>query len=254
MKKLIILTILIFSSFKIFACAHAEINRIFPVGIVPGGVAVIEMRLVRGEVDERTTRWAGTSALVIYNEQQQEKSRALVDTLRFLERDYDVEINKAFRAGLEKAKRVQGIELLKPVSILFADYSDKCSALRLKNDTNKRELSLVVNKKNYPVTVMNDANSIARVWMKRYFDDGMKDYWSYYMGLGISSVRKFKAGNRELLVVHLGSGQTMYSADNKPYPAGKEYKAKFQFDNIENSAFDEPMMHHGRGFDVFVFL
>jgi hypothetical protein len=257
MKNPLVLILLVALHADAFACGSAEQSRIFPVGIVQAGLVVVEMEMGRGEGNDERLHWSGTSYLVVYDFAHQVKSRQQLQDFRFADSDYSKGISAAFRFGLERARKMEGIALLAPKSILFADYARSCSALSLHNDTLKKELSLVVSKKHYPVTVARDTNSIARVWFHRYMTEsyyGSVDYSDYYDHLGISSIRKFQAGKRELLIVHLGDGQTMHTADGEPIPAGKEYKAGFSFDKLENSAFEEPVMHHGAGFDFFVFL
>lgn len=61
-------------------------------------------------------------------------------------------------------------------------------------------------------------------------------------------------GDEFMTILHLGNGETLFSAETgKPhFPVGDEHRPDFPFDLLENSVFQEPAMHHGVGFDIFI--
>jgi hypothetical protein len=46
----------------------------------------------------------------------------------------------------------------------------------------------------------------------------------------------------------LAFGDEYFGRNNKP----KEYKPKFEFTNIKTAVYEEPLLHHGFGFDAFL--
>jgi hypothetical protein len=70
--------------------------------------------------------------------------------------------------------------------------------------------------------------------------------------LYINSVRIYQIAGKRLTVVHLGTGQIHELPDGKTDPPGKEYTPEFSFQTIDDSIFIEPVLHHGHGFDFYI--
>lgn len=258
MKRALALVGFLLLSIQLYACLSAHQDRIFPVGITPDAVVVVEMHLSRGGGERGWSQeiWRGTSWLKKYDKQYKEISRVFLDTLRFDGGEYQKYVSASFSKGLTKAKEIKGIELLAPVYLSFCDFNRSCKLLSLVSDTIQNSFHIKVKGKEYPVTVLrNSAGTMARDFMK----------WAaaYDMNIGEStrslsagSIRKYKIGNRELVVVHLATGQVLEPAEGvSPNPPRKEHTPRhIKFNTIQDSAYEEPVFHHGHGFDFFFFL
>ncbi len=263
MKQTLIILFFTLTTNSLFACLSASQNRLFPLGQTSKGMCVVETHLHRTEfreigkeVMEMKPAWGGISYFKIYDTNYKEIYSSILDTIRLFEQHhYDSIIGKTFRKGLELAKKYSDFIAAKPISITFCDYQKSCSKAELVFDTINNKISIQLsNKIKYDVKILFDKTSIASNLLDYYggFDDADLSAKSFNERLYVNSVRQFQIGNKKLTIVHIGSGQTFELAEGGTYPPGKEYKAKFAFTDICKSVFEEPVLHHGHGFDFFI--
>lgn len=246
-----------------FACLSASQNRQFPLGQTYKGLCVVETHLFRTEfrendkeVIEMKPAWGGLSYFKIYDKNNKEVYSEIIDTIKlFKQHHYDSIIERSFKKGLSIAEKYPDFEFAKPTSLIFCDYQEKCSKAELQFDTINNKIRIrLPNKVAYDVNVLFDSTSIASNLLNYYsdFDDADFSAKSFKGNLYINSVRQFQFGNKQLTIVHIGSGQTFELAEGGTYPPGKEYEAEFAFTDINKSVFEEPVLHHGHGFDFFI--
>ncbi|MFL5729261.1 MAG: hypothetical protein ACJ75J_07215 [Cytophagaceae bacterium] len=257
----LIFSILILLHFQTgMACMSAHQDRLFPVGICAEGLVVVEVHMQRYDKPDKEDRldpaWHILSYLNLYDKNHKILKSEILDTINVLESLYNKPLANTFLKGLQKAKQIPGLVLAMPVSINFCDYRQDCSSASLEFDTIKNKVFIRPGnqKKKVEVSVLRDTISIAANYLgySAQYELQVKELKNF---LYISSVRIFKVGEKTLTIFHLGSGQGMYSADDEMrqvYPPGKEYKPDFQFTNLEASIFEEPLLHHGHGFDFFI--
>lgn len=248
---------------SLFACLSASQNRLFPLGQTSKGLCVVETHLYRTEfrendkeVIEMKPAWGGLSYFKIYDKNNKEVYSEIIDTIKlFQQHHYDSIIDRSFKKGLSIAEKYPYFVSVKPTALTFCDYQEKCSKAELLFDTTNNKIRIrLPNKVAYDVNVLFDSTSIASNLLNYYggFDDADLSAKSFKGNLYINSVRQFQFGNKKLTIVHIGSGQTFELAEGGTYPPGKEYKAKFEFTDINKSVFEEPVLHHGHGFDFFI--
>ncbi len=262
MKQTLIILILNLTTNSLFACLSASQNRLFPLGQTTKGLCVVETHLYRTEFredkkgSEIKTGWGGFSYFKIYDKNYKEIYSATLDTIRlFEEHHYDSIVGKTLNKGLALAKTYPDFVTAKPLSISFCDYQQTCAKARLLFDTINNKIKIQLpNKIKYDVKVLFDSTSIASNVLDYYggFDDADISAKGFNGNIYINSVRQFLIGNKKLIIAHIGSGQTFEHTDGGTYPPGKEYKAKFPFTDISKSVFEEPVLHHGHGFDFFI--
>lgn len=236
-------------------CLAASQARIFPIGFTNNGLVVFETHMGRGEnfrdkndEPEMKPYWGGYTYLKVYDRNHKVISSVTLDTLRtFKEADYEKVVSGVYTKAVKIAEAYKGFKPVKPTAITFADYQLKCSLASIEFDTIRDKIEIrLKNKTRHPVTVLRDTASIASNLISYFtgFETSVtaKDLKN---SLAINSVRQFKADGKKLTIVHLGTG-------NGVGGNGKEYEAKFAFNDISKSIFFEPVLHHGHGFDFII--
>jgi len=148
---------------------------------------------------------------------------------------------------MKKALALPGFVPAKPLSIEFGDYGEKCGKSKIIVDTLQDRITLRNKRRDYPVKILHDSTSIAANMVSFYKNtDGISISSNLYDNLGISSVRRFSIGTKKLTVFHLGNGSMLNERKKS------RYKADFAFADIDKSTFIEPVLHHGNGFDFFI--
>jgi len=67
------------------------------------------------------------------------------------------------------------------------------------------------------------------------------------------SIRKYSNSSIELLVVHLATGHVLQPAVGKIEAAPGPQPPQYEKRSMRNGAYAEPVLHHGKGFDFYVF-
>lgn len=264
MRKLLLILIFLIKISSLFACLSASQNRLFPLGQTSKGLCVVETHLFRTEYydnnkvefDELKPAWGGISYFKIYNNDYAEVYAEIIDTIwLFEEYRYDSIIENVFKKGLKIANTYPDFIIAKPVSIIFCDYQEKCSEAVLSFNTLKNNINIKLsNNTKYDLKIIFDTASIASNVTNYYlgFDDAELSAKSLKGSLYINSVRQFQIGEKTLSIVHIGIGQMPTDAIGKPDPQRKAYNATFAFSDINKSVYQEPVLHHGHGFDFFI--
>lgn len=264
MRKLFILSISLMITSLSFACLSASQNRLFPLGHTTKGLCVVETHLFRTEYydnnkvefDELKPAWGGISFFKIYDNNYTEVYAEIIDKIwLFEEYQYDSIIENTFKKGFKIANTYPDFIIAKPVSITFCDYQEKCSEAVLSYNTLKNNINIKLsNNIKYDLKIIFDTASIASNVINYYlgFDDANLSAKSLKGSLYINSVRQFQIGEKTLSIVHIGIGQMPTDAIGKPDPPRKEYNATFAFSDINKSVYQEPVLHHGHGFDFFI--
>ncbi len=262
MKQAFIILIIIVASNDLYACLSASQNRIFPLGETAAGLCVFETRLSRTEyiddgnrVYEMIPGWIGVSFYKIYDKNHNEIYAEVLDTFKlFGEDQYAKVLGPSFEKALLLAKKNQDYLAAKPVSIMFCDYQVAHGKTSLIFDTIQNKVIVEIsNKTKSEVTVLFDSTSIASnvfEYLRPHLDEFTAS--SIQHRLYLNSIRQFQLGDKKLTIVHIGAGQTMELADGGFYPPGKAYKAQFPFSELSESIFTESVLHHGHGFDFYI--
>ena len=241
--KRILFLFFLCSQFQTFACLSANQERIIPIGSSEGCLIALEINAYRQEdpKDHLKPVWYYSVHLKGYNS---DYSDYLIDRLahEVLVKDQEVEsylreqVQKAIKASASspnfavfKAKHhyVCGFQ----ASCFELEWRSGKTAYYLKDKTNHTTYSIPYFKPHYKGS-----------YAKRY-----RDFFDFYFDqkkdkigakLSISSIRKFHNKTHEITIVHLGSGQRF----------GESTQEK----RLQEIALQEPVLHHGSGFDFFI--
>lgn len=262
LRKTLVVLLLSLVTSSLYACLAASQNRLFPLGQSSQGLCVLETHLYRREWREKgeeiptfEVAWLGTSYFKIYDKNHNEVYSELLDSIAlFKEQRYESIIGSALEKGLEKAAEYPNFVAAKPISTTFCDYQEACSKAGLLFDTGADKIAVKLqNGIAYEVKALFDTTSIASNLLDYYgvFEEDFSAK-SFEGNLYLSSIRQFQVGEEKLTVVHIGSGTFLKSSDGVPNPRGEEYEAEFEFSELKKSVFKEPVLHHGHGFDFYI--
>ncbi len=237
----------------------ASQNRLFPLGQTSKGLCAVEAHLFRTELREKNNEgvemkpaWHGISYFKIYDKNYKAIFSEILDTIKlFKQQHYDSIITKTLVKGLALAKIYPDFVVAKLTSMTFCNYQERCSKAQLLFDTVNNKISISLSGKiKYNVGVLSDSTSIASNILDYYggFDDADLSAKGFKGNLYINSIRQFQIGNKKLTIVHIGCGQNYEEGD----PPKKEYTPEFAFTDINDSVFEEPVLHHGHGFDFYI--
>jgi len=263
MKQTLIIFLFTLTTNSVFACLSASQNRLFPLGQTSEGLCVVETHLDRTEFREKGKEiiemkpaWEGISYFKIYDRNYNEIYCEPIDTLGLFEqRHYDSILNIVFAKGLLLAENYPDFIAAEPISITFCDYQKMCSNAGLYYDMINDKISIgLPNESKYEVKVLFDSASIASNLLNYIGGFGSADFSvkSFEGNLYINSVRTFHIDSKKLTVVHIGTGQNFELNEGGTYPPGEEYTPIFSFTDIHKSVFEEPVLHHGLGFDFYI--
>ncbi len=215
-----------------------------------GCLVGLELRTYRYGKGEHghEVHWTYNISLKGYNE---DYTDYLITDLGELVDIPDQEIEKTLSVYIQKAMNLsldlEGFECLQPVSKLFCDFQKQCPDLEIikqKNQICLRTPSLKA--KPIPIAFLqsNYTGDIASDY-HAYFENYFNEHSVRGFDLDISSIRWYESNSYRLLVFHLGAGHIPGRADGKPRePLVKHIGL--------SEVFEEPMLHHGKGFDYFV--
>lgn len=262
MRHVLSILFIILANHAVFGCLSASQNRLFPLGVTSAGLCVFETRLTRTEYMDEGNRayemnpgWLGVSFYKIYDKNHKEVYAEALDTFKLFGQDqYAKVLGPSFEKALLLAKKNQDYLAAKPVSLMFCDYQVAYGKTSLIFDTLQNKVMVEIsNKTRSDVFVLFDSTSIASNVFE-YLRPHLDEYTASAIQhrLYLNSIRQFQLGDKKLTIVHIGAGQTMELANGDFYPPGKAYKAKFPFKELSESIFTEQVLHHGHGFDFYI--
>lgn len=179
-----------------------------------------------------------------------------LDTLKVPGENYGTALQVRFNQYYKQiVKDFPEIELFSPEYISFCGYQTSCEQLALVFDSLQQQSFFQTGKKRYALPALSDSQQLFT--FSPYYDE-------YGRGMTISSVRIYKSKTLKLTIGHLetghelGMGMITHDPKKTKNEEGfelifyKEEKPDFPFSNIETAAYQEPLLHHGFGYDLFV--
>jgi|GEM_PF-3317991 len=245
-------------AFSAPACTHAWQSRLLILGAKGDSVVALRLDVTRdSDPERRPLYWRGDLKLCVFAKSMEARTVG-GQTILLSDQDYEADLKDPYLSWLKEARKLPGFKEAKAKQGLFADYSDTCSFGWLVSDTAKLQLSIRYRSgKEYPVARVAQPE-IIRSFMQNYGEGATplsKDD-TLYMILAptLSSVRVYDVGGRKLLAAFLGSGDPVVPGDGMTYRPAETVFSIGRLARIEHHFFKEPMRHHGRGFDFFVWL
>jgi len=248
----ILIVILIFLPKQIFACYEAELYKIYPVGILNDTIIAIDIHILRNNAfsifDKKVNGniinnireedsfgssdvgWIIRSYISKYDKNQNKIGTIPLDSVCFYKKTVIDELGLLYQRGFERIiSENNHVELFQPVAISFCDYSCECK--NLISDGNK-------------LITQEDIDSFIRILKDRpdYKFAYLLNHEKTLLLKTFSSVRRYKSSLFELIVIHSQIGQ-MFGDEKIPHIT--------LGNNINSAVYEEPILYHGIGSDVF---
>lgn len=234
------------STINSFACLSAYQFKIFPVGVADDKIVTVDFQIYRGdemgENDELRVRWFVRAYVSTYKQNQKLIEAIPFDSIIVKSDDYLENLKEIYDTAFAKIQTdFQSIELFTPIYISFCNFQTKCKLIEVEGD------KATYNKKKYPLSIINDSLYYGFNGRFEFYDELFYDG-----GFGVSSYRIYETKTTKLIVFHLATGDGEdYFYDRRRKKSTKEHKPDFKFTDIKNTVYEEPLLHHGYGFDVF---
>lgn len=264
---------LVFPSFHLFACLHAYQFKVFPVGTVGEEIITADFILERidtysgakrykftnpSDKQEMSPMWVLKSFISVYDKNQKVIHNTALDTSYIIDSEYGDSLNVMYmRAYAEIKSRHKSIEIFKINYFTFCEYQNQCAKVEIGYDTATLSNYFISDDKKYTVTAFSDTVYYAVPEQNPYPAE-----FSYFT---VNSVREYKNKKRTLLIAHICMGDALgvvYTTDKKlvgtkdenenEYVLSKEHEPDFKFKDITSATYDEPILHHGFGVDLFI--
>ncbi len=270
---LLLFTLLVVNN-SAFACAGATQTRVLPIGLVDDNIIALHLKMnrtdigpdhVKGERPKEWWWWYVTARLVSFDKATNQINKVYyTDSLAWHHLKFEKEIQSAFLNGLSKAKPLVGFKPFVPESITICNFSFNTTKASIAYSTDSSQLFIVSPSKVRLAAISNqkllDTNTIFPYWMvgdERYDFESNQLYWlQSMMYYGVGSIRAYTIDGRKLMVIHIGAtsdGPPPW--DEKYINAEPEFTPENpKFDRLENTTYDEPILWHGDGFDIPIWL
>lgn len=285
LKQLLIFSILIFQTSMSYACLNTYQFKIYPVGVSNGNIVSVDVQIRRtsraegnrelnlglkdnGKVEEM---WILYSYISTYDKHQKLIANRPIDTTYCIDLNYTNTLNSTYLRGFKDIEeRFPEIDFFNPDYISFCDFQQACNMVEIGSDTVLNEDYIIYDEQKYPVEI----EKITQDKLQYRLDNGKGAYeMTDIQSLYINSVRVYKSKTMTLVINHLASGHEIimenretksnpniivdYSNinvdyNNKQETRRKEYNPKIEFTDIRKSTYQEPVLHHGYGVDVFI--
>ncbi len=242
------------------ACLSAYQFKVFPVGVIHNYIVTLDVQIHRSEETAATARfapwgrsggewtpmWTLRTFISVYDWQQKPLLTLPAGTECAIDRPYGTKLAQAYtKAFTAIVQRYPAITLFKPDYLSFCDFQRKGEKVSLLADTLTHSTCLVYENKRYSVPAFHDTTYYG---LSRSEEPIIESF-------ALSSVRVYTAGKIQLVLAHLASGQDLGKADRTEegdIVLAREYKPAFPFSDIRRATYEEPLLHHGYGVDLFI--
>jgi len=262
MKLKFLFLFVLFQSLNAYACLYAKQHKLFPIAVLDGNIIMIEAHIHRTEdinKDDKErhmmkVKWKIKSYISIYDTSQNLISKTEMEKVEIKGDSYEPILQSVYTKGLFQIKSIYSdLDYFEAEYISFCDYRKKCKKLEVKTDTLAKTDTFKYKKKNFTIQLEDNKKDKENA----LFTDNLSHYY-------LSSVRIYKAKAIELVLGHLATGHEVSmgyitenpdekeTEDGYKYEAREEYKPDFNLDDLYTAVYQEPIMHHGYGFDLFI--
>ncbi len=272
-KTILVILILIFNVITSFACLNTYQFKIFPVGVYNDTILTIDVQIRRtsqvegnrwlelglDSIDEWSEMWIMNAFVSKYDQNQKLFEKEDIGMTYSIGKNYLDSLQMIYLKGFDKLKsQYSELKLFKPTYISFCDFQQSCELIKLLNDSTVDKDYLIYAEKKYPIDVIRDTS---------YYAFGKSVYHpENILGLYANSIRIYQIDDFELIISHLATGHEIgmgwitsdpeifkeKQAKEEPVSLSNEHKPKFDFIDIRQSVYEEPLLHHGYGFDIFI--
>jgi hypothetical protein len=263
MKVKLTLIAFLLQSLSAFACLSAKQHKLFPVGMHNTNIIFIEHHIYRTEDFNKNDKkrhdinikWKIRTYISVYDTSQNLISTTEIDDSEIKGDSYLPLLKSTYTKGLFKIKALyKNLDYFKADYLSFCDYQKKCKKVELTRDSITKKDFLRYKKTSHNVkltTTEKDRESA-------FFTDDLSAFY-------LNSIRVYKAKHTELVVGHLATGhevsmgwitnnpnKTSNEEDSGPAHIAKPYAPDFELKDLHIPVYEEPFMHHGNGYDLFI--
>jgi hypothetical protein len=272
-KTTLIILVLIFNAISSFGCLNTYQFKIFPVGVYNDTILTIDVLIRRtsqvegnrwlelglDSLDEWSEMWIINAFISKYDKNQKLFEKKDIGMTYSIGENYLDSLQTIYLKGFDKIKSLYSdLKVFKPTYISFCDFQQSCELIELSNDSITDKDYLIYDKKKYPVDIIRDTS---------YYAFGKCVYHpENILGLYANSIRIYKSDNYQLVISHIATGHEIgmgwitsdpeifreKQAKDEPISLAKEFKPDIDFGDIRQSVYEEPLLHHGYGFDIFI--
>jgi len=241
------------------ACNGADQFRVFPVGICQQGLVsydVIIHRMFKSEaydkyhLDVKTSKdfddvWVLIGRISIYDKNGKLLSSKTKDTLSAVGKSYHIPLQKGLsKAILDIKQSYRSIELLSPSHISFYPLKKKTKIVSLYRDSvADRDFEIYRNKR-YDILCLKDTSLCVN-------KDNSFCPQNVDMCL-ISSIRIYKSATKTIVITHIQTSEEIRMDLDLKNIRRKIKFDKPNFKRLDQTAFCEPLLNHGYGFDLLI--
>ncbi|MDF1698552.1 MAG: hypothetical protein P1U56_22055 [Saprospiraceae bacterium] len=235
----------------------ANQDRIIPIGTNEScmiGIEIISQRKGSGEFGKIPV-WDYTFTLKGFNEDHSDYIIHKLNKVKDIqENDIEKTLQKEITKAIKICSTISGFEQLIPKQIQFCDFQKACSSIQLFEADGRLNFKEGSNDLVHSISYLDSSytDEIASAY-KEYFDfyfDSSRNVVG--IDLKISSIRIYENSQGSILVFHLATGQEFLDPETGEYPEKSPYSYDFPLQNINDGIFQEPILHHGKGFDYYL--
>ncbi len=263
MKIKIILYLFFLYSTASYACLSTTQFKTFPIGIYNGNIITIDAFIYRDSYTDKDGKekfpmpkilWEIKTFIAIYDMSGKLISKQEIEMSEIKNDKYLSQLQSSYKKGIQIIKkRYSKLEYFKPSYISYCDFQKKCEILEIENDTINKKDYLIYKEEKHSIN-LNNYNEYKKSML---YSDNLTSYF-------ISSTRIYRTDKIEIVIAHLETGHEIsmgwITTDQNKKPKddydvviiAKEKKPEFEFVDLENAVYEEPLLHHGYGFDFLI--
>lgn len=254
----------ILSSEYSFACEWAVQSRILPIGVIDNEIIALNLRMKRtwqapDSAASDRWYWNGEASLVSFTISNLKITKKHFSApFSWGHTNFKKSVTELYLTTLKIAEKFPNIELLFPDKMEMYYFKEKPQfALKIDDGDSTAYIldnSLPGSKTYLPNWEYTDTNSILYYPTAKSAEEMLEIYeLSRRPSLSniTGSVRSFKIGSHKLIIVHVGIGDLEGFEDGEDLPL---FGSPPAFDNLTNCAYEEPVLWHGIGQDIPIWL
>lgn len=258
MRNLFIFTLYLSLSFSsALACLNTYQYKIFPIGTLDGDLVTIDFQIQRSE-DNSPARhvkigfgkgpqeqqiWRLKSYISTYDKHQKLQFNLAQDIGQARGEDYTKKLKTLYQTALAEAvKKYPKMVLFNPQGISFCNFNKDCDLVSIKYDVEQKKDFVFYNGQSYEIGILKDSSYIG-------FNNSLY-YANHSTAFYLSSSRTYINKTGRLLVCHYETGTNLSFYEDEKH----SFVPDLEFVDLRNAIYQEPVLHHGFGYDVLVWL
>ena len=263
---------LFFQAASLQACLNTYQFKIFPIGMLADTIVTIDVQIQRtsqaegnrwldlrlDSADEWTEMWIVNAFISKYDKNQNCLSKEFIAETYSLDSTYLDSLKMIYHKGYNNVlSQYPAIRIFRSEYISYCVFQHSCNLVKLSNNAATKTDYITYQTKMYPIKALRDT---------AYYALNKSDHISDLLSLYVNSIRIYKLDNFELVISHLTTGHEISmgwftsdpkvakkrEANDEPVILSQEYKPEIAFTDLYNAVYEEPLLHHAFGVDLFI--